>query len=116
MIRIPRRSEFPKLNVICPSDAVAAVLKGAVMYGHNPELISERICPRTYGISVSAYFDVSDMGTVSTPRRLTSLSLIAYIGFSLDDSYTSTFATVSNALFGAHVNSKLLFPTRDLSE
>jgi hypothetical protein len=51
------KSEFPKLNVICPSDAVAAVLKGAVMFGHNPELISERICPRTYGISVSAPFD-----------------------------------------------------------
>ena len=51
------KSEFPKLNVICPSDAVAAVLKGAVMYGHNPELISKRICPRTYGISVSAPFD-----------------------------------------------------------
>jgi hypothetical protein len=51
------KSEFPELNVICPSDAVAAVLKGAVMFGHNPELISERICPRTYGISVSAPFD-----------------------------------------------------------
>jgi hypothetical protein len=25
------KSEFPKLNVICPSDAVAAVLKGAVI-------------------------------------------------------------------------------------
>jgi hypothetical protein len=34
--------------MICPSDAVATVLKGAVMYGHIPELISERICPRTY--------------------------------------------------------------------
>jgi hypothetical protein len=43
--------------VICPSDAVAAILKGAVMFGHNQELISERICPRTYGISVSAPFD-----------------------------------------------------------
>ena len=51
------KSEFPELNVICPSDAVAAVLKGAVMFGHNPELISERICPRTYGISVSAPFE-----------------------------------------------------------
>ena len=51
------KSEFPKLNVICPSDAVAAVLKGAVMYGHNPELISERICPRTYGVGVSEPFD-----------------------------------------------------------
>jgi len=51
------KSEFPKHNVICPSDAVAAVLKGAVMYGHNPELISERICPRTYGITVNVPFD-----------------------------------------------------------
>jgi molecular chaperone DnaK (HSP70) len=51
------KSEFPKLNVICPSDAVAVVLKGAVMYGHNPELISERKCPRTYGITVNAPFD-----------------------------------------------------------
>ena len=51
------KSEFPKHNVICPSDAVAAVLKGAVMYGHNPELISERICPRTYGVGVNEPFD-----------------------------------------------------------
>ena len=51
------KSEFPELNVICPSDAVAAILKGAVMFGHNPKLISERRCPRTYGISVSAPFD-----------------------------------------------------------
>ena len=50
-------SEFPKLNVICPNDAVATVLKGAVMYGHNPELISERICPQTYGITVNVPFD-----------------------------------------------------------
>jgi molecular chaperone DnaK (HSP70) len=70
-------SEFPKLNVICPSDAVATVLKGAVMYGHNPELISERICPRTYGITA-----VSGIGTVSIPRNLTSLSFV-YIGFLL---------------------------------
>ena len=51
------KSEFPKLNVICPSNAVATVLKGAVMYGYNPELISERICPRTYGITVNVPFD-----------------------------------------------------------
>jgi hypothetical protein len=29
--------------VICPSDAVAAILKGAVMFGHNSALITERI-------------------------------------------------------------------------
>jgi hypothetical protein len=63
------KSEFPKLNVICPSDAVAAVLKGAVMYGHNPELISERICPRTYGITVNVPFDDR-----KHPRRLKTFS------------------------------------------
>lgn len=34
-----------------------AVLKGAVIFGHNPELISERICPRTYGITVNVPYD-----------------------------------------------------------
>ena len=53
---------------------------------------------------------ISGMGTVSTPRSLTSLSIV-YIGFSLDDSYTSTFASESNSWFGAHNTSKLLFPT-----
>jgi hypothetical protein len=63
--------EFPKLNVICPSDAVAAILKGAVMYGHNPELISERICPRTYGITVDVPFDDR-----KHPRRLKTFSTV----------------------------------------
>ena len=42
------------------------------MFGHNEELISERICPRTYGISVSAPFDnskhPSDRKTFSNGR------------------------------------------------
>jgi hypothetical protein len=62
------------LNVICPSDAVAAVLKGAVMYGHNPELISERICPRTYGITVNVPFDDR-----KHPRRLKTFSNGRYV-------------------------------------
>lgn len=51
------KKEFSDLEIISPQDAVLAVLKGAVMFGHNPELISERICPRTYGITVNMPYD-----------------------------------------------------------
>ncbi|XP_071153826.1 heat shock 70 kDa protein 12A-like [Mytilus edulis] len=51
------KKEFHYLEIICPQDAVLAVLKGDVMFGHNPELISERICPRTYGITVNVPYD-----------------------------------------------------------
>lgn len=46
-------SSFPGKNVIRPIDASLAVLKGAVIFGHSPQAISERTSPRTYGISVS---------------------------------------------------------------
>lgn len=51
------REEFKPYNIIYPEEAVLAVLKGAVMFGHNPNLISERICQRTYGIASNAPFD-----------------------------------------------------------
>lgn len=51
------KSAFPNMEVICPQDAVLAIVKGAVMFGNNPRLIRERICPRTYGICVNEPFD-----------------------------------------------------------
>lgn len=50
-------SEFKRLTVICPKEAVNAIVKGAVIFGHNPNLISERISPLTYGISVNTAFN-----------------------------------------------------------
>lgn len=50
-------TEFKGVNVICPHDAVNVIVKGAVIYGHNPNIISERISPRTYGISVIREFN-----------------------------------------------------------
>jgi hypothetical protein len=40
-----------KYNVIIPDGAGLAVLKGAVIFGHRPSTISERICKYTYGQS-----------------------------------------------------------------
>ncbi|XP_060589195.1 heat shock 70 kDa protein 12A-like [Ruditapes philippinarum] len=42
-----------RYNVIIPHGAGLAVLKGAVIFGHRPSTISERICKYTYGQSVS---------------------------------------------------------------
>ncbi|XP_053409017.1 heat shock 70 kDa protein 12B-like [Mercenaria mercenaria] len=43
--------------IIIPEGAGLAVLKGAVRYGHSPDIISSRIMPHTYGFSVLETFD-----------------------------------------------------------
>ncbi|KAK3603243.1 hypothetical protein CHS0354_007574 [Potamilus streckersoni] len=44
-------SSFPEINTIIPQDAGLVVLKGAVIYGHNHDMIVERVCRYTYGIA-----------------------------------------------------------------
>ncbi|KAL3857341.1 hypothetical protein ACJMK2_012018 [Sinanodonta woodiana] len=44
-------SSFPEINTIIPQDAGLVVLKGAVIYGHNDDMILERVCRYTYGIA-----------------------------------------------------------------
>ncbi|KAH3704788.1 heat shock 70 kDa protein 12A-like [Dreissena polymorpha] len=46
------RSMFPGKHVTIPQDAGLAVMKGAVMFGHNKRQIVSRIARFTYGISV----------------------------------------------------------------
>ncbi|OWF52936.1 Heat shock 70 kDa protein 12A [Mizuhopecten yessoensis] len=43
-------------KVTIPQDAGLAVLKGAVLYGHNPAIVSARISRYTYGTEVRRYF------------------------------------------------------------
>ncbi|XP_060566317.1 heat shock 70 kDa protein 12B-like [Ruditapes philippinarum] len=43
------KSNFPSKKVVTPNEAGLAVLKGAVMFGHNPALIAERKMKFTYG-------------------------------------------------------------------
>ncbi|KAK3591132.1 hypothetical protein CHS0354_040195 [Potamilus streckersoni] len=45
--------------VINPDDPILAVVKGAVLYGHNRMAIRERVLPYTYGISLRVPFDES---------------------------------------------------------
>ncbi|XP_061169337.1 heat shock 70 kDa protein 12B-like [Saccostrea echinata] len=51
------RKCFPKTNLIVPQDSGLAVLKGAVLFGHDLNIISERILRYTYGTDTDARFD-----------------------------------------------------------
>ncbi|KAK3591134.1 hypothetical protein CHS0354_040197 [Potamilus streckersoni] len=53
------KATFGKKNikVIVPKEANLAVVKGAVLYGHDHMTISERVLPYTYGISLRVPFD-----------------------------------------------------------
>ena len=47
---------YPDLEVFVPVDGGVSVLKGAVIYGHNPNIVSSRICNYTFGVSLSIPF------------------------------------------------------------
>ena len=53
------KSAFQNKRIIIPEEAGTAVLKGAVMFGHNPLIIQSRIARCSYGISVYRDFDPS---------------------------------------------------------
>ena len=47
------------LTIICPSDAGITIIKGAVLFGHTPDIIGTRIARKTYGTNVGFAFDPS---------------------------------------------------------
>eukprot|EP00105_Crassostrea_gigas_P004833 XP_011418178.1 PREDICTED: heat shock 70 kDa protein 12A [Crassostrea gigas] len=57
MLQMAVKQAFKTKKVIVPQDAGLAVLKGAVLYGHEPKTISARVCKYTYGVAMSKIFD-----------------------------------------------------------
>lgn len=51
------KQEFPQKRIITPEDAGMCVLKGAVLFGHNPSYIKSRIMRFSYGVKTSLPFD-----------------------------------------------------------
>lgn len=51
------KSSFPQMRTIIPKDSAFSVLRGAVIFGHNPDLIRERKSKYTYGIRIYEKFD-----------------------------------------------------------
>lgn len=45
-------SHFPNLQIIHPPESASTVLKGAVLFGHEPKAIVARVCKYTYGIAM----------------------------------------------------------------
>lgn len=53
------KSNFPKMRTIIPQEAAWSVLRGAVIFGHDPSLIRQRRSRYTYGIHIFEKFDLS---------------------------------------------------------
>lgn len=51
------KKEFKSKKVIAPAAPSEATLKGAVMYGTNPDIIASRISPYSYGVQTRATFN-----------------------------------------------------------
>ncbi|CAC5400314.1 unnamed protein product [Mytilus coruscus] len=51
------KDTFPKHKVIVPESSDLAVMKGAVIFGHQPNIIVQRISRYTYGFSKKKTFD-----------------------------------------------------------
>ena len=47
---------FPNHTLIIPQEAGLAVLRGAVLFGFEPRIISTRICKATYGVQTMSPF------------------------------------------------------------
>lgn len=45
------KSNFPSLRIILPHEGDLVVLKGAVLFGHNLSILSERIAKNSYGVA-----------------------------------------------------------------
>ena len=48
---------FSDIDVFLPVDGSLSVLKGAVIYGHNPDVVSSRVCNFTYCLDLCENFD-----------------------------------------------------------
>ncbi|XP_063443461.1 heat shock 70 kDa protein 12A-like [Mytilus trossulus] len=53
------KKAFPDKTVVIILNSITAVLRGAVIYGHDPNIIASRIVKLSYGISSSQRFDPS---------------------------------------------------------
>lgn len=65
---------FSHLRIISPDDASLVVLKGAVLFGHEPRAIASRVCRNTYGIAMYVPFDPAN----HPPHTLTTVNGLDY--------------------------------------
>lgn len=54
------KKRFPNKRVVIPPDAGLAIVKGAVLFGHNPKMIISRNTKWTYGVQTNRNFKPGD--------------------------------------------------------
>ena len=57
MLQATIKKAFPRLKIIIPKEASSAILQGAVIFGHNPTSITQRVLKKTYGVENTVPFD-----------------------------------------------------------
>ncbi|XP_045173653.1 heat shock 70 kDa protein 12B-like isoform X2 [Mercenaria mercenaria] len=77
------RKEFPNLRIIVPEEAGLAVLKGAVIFGHEPTAINERIIRYTYGTGSIHKYDKRCQHPTGRVERKSNGELVCYDIFNI---------------------------------
>ena len=63
LVQSSLREKFSDITLIFPPKAGVVVLKGAVLYGHTPNLVKTRVTQLTYGFKVAEDYDESKHGS-----------------------------------------------------
>ena len=72
------QSAFPEMRVIIPLEAAWSVLRGAVIFGHDPGLIKERRSKYTYGVRVFDTFDPTVHDENTSMKRMDEYYALIY--------------------------------------
>ncbi|XP_053376517.1 heat shock 70 kDa protein 12A-like [Mercenaria mercenaria] len=56
MLQEKVKFSFPNIDVIIPAEASYSILRGALIFGHSPKAISERVLKYTYGVEMLTPF------------------------------------------------------------
>ena len=56
MLQEAIKKEFSYLKIIIPRETSSAILRGAVIFGHNPKSIFQRVLKKTYGVGKASPF------------------------------------------------------------
>lgn len=70
------KTAFPNKHIIVPSEAGLAVLKGAVLFGHNPQVVVSRVAKVTYGVNTLS--KIQDERDVPDKSRIRIIKGVKY--------------------------------------
>ncbi|XP_052673407.1 heat shock 70 kDa protein 12A-like [Crassostrea angulata] len=70
------KTAFPNKHIIVPNQAGLAVLKGAVLFGHNPQIVDSRVAKVTYGVNTLS--KIQDERDVPDKSRIRTINGVKY--------------------------------------